>query len=436
MKYKAYTLRNFESIPQIQQYLSEEERHAIRVVGEVLPFKVNNFVVDELINWDNFEKDPMFLLTFPQKEMLSEEDFEAVSNALLRGAPKQEIQEIVRQIRFKLNPHPAGQLNKNTPEWNGVKLTGIQHKYRETVLFFPSHGQTCHAYCTFCFRWPQFIGDKELKFAMQEVELLIDYLRAHPEVTDVLFTGGDPMVMNIKRLEHYIGALLDAKLPNLRSIRIGSKALTYWPYRFLTDVDADAVLALFERVVNSGVELAFMAHFNHYVEVAHPDVQKALKRIIATGAQVRTQAPVMRGINDDPAIWRDMWKEQVKIGCIPYYMFVARDTGAQDYFAVTLADALDIYRKAFQQVSGLARTVRGPSMSATPGKVQILDILELEGEKVFALRFLQSRVPEWSGKLFFAKYNPNAIWLDDLEPAFGKERFFYEEEAPLSIETV
>ncbi|MEZ4949175.1 MAG: hypothetical protein R2784_07285 [Saprospiraceae bacterium] len=122
-----------------------------------------------------------------------------------------------------------------------------------------------------------------------------------------------------------------------------------------------------------------------------------------------------------------MWKAQVKLGIIPYYMFIARDTGAQDYFAVPLEKCWNIFRKAYQQVSGLNRTVRGPSMSAGPGKVQVLGVTEIADEKVFALRFIQGRNPDWVHRPFFAKYDPDAIWLDELEPAFGKEKFFYQE---------
>ena len=110
--------------------------------------------------------------------------------------------------------------------------SGLQHKYRETVLFFPAHGQTCHAYCTFCFRWAQFIGDEDLKFANKEVDQLVRYLRQHPEVSDVLFTGGDPMVMKAKVLERYIRPILeDPELEHIWTIRIGTKSVAYWPQR-------------------------------------------------------------------------------------------------------------------------------------------------------------------------------------------------------------
>jgi hypothetical protein len=95
---------------------------------------------------------------------------------------------------------------------------------------------------------------------------------------------------------------------------------------------------------------------------------------------------------------------------------------------VPLARAWEIYREAIQQVSGLGRTARGPSMSAGPGKVEIQGVTEINGEKVFALRFIQGRNPEWVQRPFFAKYDPEATWLNHLKPAFGEERFFFEEE--------
>ncbi len=427
-KYKVYTLSNFRKIPQVQTYLSADEQFDIEVVGSVLPFKVNNYVVEQLIDWEKVPNDPMFRLTFPQKEMLSKAHYKLIAEALRQEVGKVELKKIADRIRLQLNPHPAGQQEQNVPEIDGIKLTGVQHKYDQTALFFPQHGQTCHAYCTFCFRWPQFVGMDELKFAMQETELLVKYLNRHPEITDVLFTGGDPMIMTAKRLRMYIEPLLHGKVPNLRHIRIGTKALGYWPYRFLTDKDAEDVLELFKEVRDSGIHLAFMAHFNHPAELRTPAVQEAIAKIKSTGAEIRTQSPIMAGINDSAEAWKEMWQLQVKHGCIPYYMFLARDTGAQDYFAVPLIRAWEIFQKAYQGVSGICRTVRGPSMSAGPGKVQILGPASVAGEKVIVLRFIQGRNAQWVHRPFFAKYDEKAIWLDDLKPAFGEPCFFFEKE--------
>jgi L-lysine 2,3-aminomutase len=140
----------------------------------------------------------------------------------------------------------------------------------------------------------------------------------------------------------------------------------------------------------------------------------------------------MNHINNDVEAWKEMWKLQVKLGCVPYYMFIARETGAQSYFAVSLKDAMNIFQEAYRSVTGIARTVKGPVMSANPGKVQVLGVNEIQGEKVYNLRFTQARNPEWVGTPFFAKYNPDAVWLNDLEPAFGEKRFFFEKALSLN----
>ena len=424
---KSYTLINFRTIPEIQQ-MSEEAQFEMEVVGNVLPFKTNNYVVEQLIDWSNVPNDSMYVLTFPQKGMLIPEHYDKMAHTLRSGAEKKEIQKVANDIRLQLNPHPAGQMELNVPQLkDGTKLYGMQHKYDETCLFFPSQSQTCHAYCSFCFRWPQFVGMDEMKFAMREGEQLVQYLKEHPEISDVLFTGGDPMIMKASMFSVYTDALLDAKLPNLKTIRIGTKAVSYWPYKFLTDSDADETLKNFKKIVESGTHLAIMAHFNHLTELSTDPIKEAVKRIRNTGAEIRTQSPLLAHINDDANMWAKMWQKQVSLGCIPYYMFVVRDTGAQHYFGVPLVKAEKIFRSAFRQVSGLARTVRGPSMSATPGKVHVLGVSEINGQKVIVLHLLQGRESEWVGVPFFAKYDENAIWLDDLKPAFG-EKFFFEDD--------
>ena len=426
--YEAINLHNFEKVPQLAA-LPSDLRAEIRVVGNVLPFKANKYVIDHLINWDNVPDDPMYRLTFPKREMLEPEAYRRIETMLDAGATDDEMKQAADEIRWTLNPHPAGQMEHNVPSLDGRPLNGMQHKYRETVLFFPSQGQTCHAYCTFCFRWPQFVGLEDQKFAMREATLLRDYVEVHPDVSDILFTGGDPLIMKTRVLRRYIEPLLEpGAAPNISTIRLGSKALAYWPHRFVSDDDAEDLLDLFREVVASGRQLSFMAHFSHPVELETSIVQEAIRAIRSTGAQIRTQTPLLRHINADAATMARMWRLQTQLGCIPYYLFVERDTGARRYFELPLVQCWEIFREAYASVGGNSRTVRGPSMSATPGKVQVLGVTEVAGERVIMLRMLQGRNPEWVGRPFFAKYDDKASWLDALEPAFGEEKFFFDEE--------
>jgi KamA family protein len=423
-RFRAFTVKHLDALVQ-RAGLSAAERLAIRAVGMVLPFRTNSYVVDTLIDWDAAPDDPIFRLVFPQAAMLPAADVDRIACLLSTGAPDAELRRTVHEIRMRLNPHPAGQLALNVPDLGEEPLPGVQHKYHETVLVFPKQGQTCHAYCTYCFRWAQFVDEPDLKMATTDTGRIAGYLRAHREVTSVLITGGDPMIMGAGVLRRYVEPLLGPRLDHVESIRIGSKSLAYWPQRFVTDPDADDTLRLFEQVVATGRTLAFMAHFSHPRELEPALVAEAVRRIRGTGAVIRTQAPLIRSINDDAATWARMWRAQVRLGMIPYYMFVERDTGPQDYFAVPLARGYQIFRDAYQSVSGLARTVRGPSMSATPGKVCVDGIIELAGQRVFVLHMIQARDPGLVGKPFFARYDPAATWISDLEPAFA-DRFPFE----------
>ena len=267
-KIKICGLRDLDSMETLNNKLTKEQIFEIRVVANVLPFRTNNYVVEELINWNNIPNDPIFQLTFMQSGMLSNTQFDEMAELLRANASKDKIKVVANKIRNGLNPHPSGQMTANVPIMDNYTIPGIQHKYKETALVFPSAGQTCHAYCTFCFRWAQFIGDNDLKFATDESNRFQEYIKSHKEISDVLFTGGDPMVMSLPKLETYLLPLLQPEFEHIKNIRIGTKSLSYWPYRFVTDKDSDGILALFEKIMNAGKHLAFMAHVNHGKELA------------------------------------------------------------------------------------------------------------------------------------------------------------------------
>ncbi|HTS95319.1 MAG TPA: lysine 2,3-aminomutase [Streptosporangiaceae bacterium] len=417
-RFRAYTVKHLDKLTE-RAGLSADERLAVRAVATVLPFRTNEYVVERLIDWDAAPDDPIYRLVFPQADMLPDADVRRISDLLANGSPEAEVRAVAHAVRTRLNPHPAGQLSFNIPDYADEPLPGVQHKYPETVLVFPKQGQTCHAYCTYCFRWAQFVDEPDLKMATDDMNRVTGYLREHPEVTSVLITGGDPMIMGAAVLRRYVEPLLDPGLGHIESIRIGTKSLGYWPQRFVTDPDADDTMRLFEEVVASGKNLAIMAHFSHPRELESALVAEAARRIRSAGGIIRTQAPLIRSINDDPVTWASMWRNQMRMGMVPYYMFIERDTGPQGYFAVPLARGHEIFRDAYASVSGLCRTVRGPSMSATPGKVCIDGVVEVAGEKVFALHMIQARNPAIVGRPFFARFDPHAIWLSDLKPAFA-----------------
>lgn len=449
VRYQAVGLHNVSEMPEWKR-LESDLRKPAEVVAQVLPFRTNRYLMENLIDWSKVPNDPIFQLVFPQRDMLASEQYREVEAGLREGS-KGALDRVIQRIRLDLNPHPDGQLTHNVPMLDGRPLPGLQHKYRETVLFFPSHGQTCFAYCTYCFRWAQFVGMQGLQFADSGTADLVAYLKAHPEITDVLITGGDPMIMRTGVLRKYIEPLLVPELEHVQNIRIGTKAVASWPHRFVSDSDADDCLRLFEEVVAANRSLAIMGHYSHPVELEPEVARLAIRRIRSTGAQIRMQAPLIKHVNDSPEVWSSLWRTGVRLGLIPYYMFVERDTGARNYFEVPLVRALEICREAYACVSGLSRSVQGPSMSAFPGKVQILGVITLRGmmdksvidafsapdglvsmidpdEPVLVCDFIQARDRALVRNPFFAAFDPGATWFDQLRPAFGKERFPFEDE--------
>jgi L-lysine 2,3-aminomutase len=248
-----------------------------------------------------------------------------------------------------------------------------------------------------------------------------------------LLTGGDPMVMNARRLATYLEPLKRPEFAHVKAIRIGTKALTYWPHRFLDD-RADDVVGVLRGLVDAGKHVALMAHVSHWRELGPAPVEEAVNRLKRSGVVIRTQSPVLRQINDAASTWQRNWAEQVRLGLVPYYMLVERDTGASRYFSVPLARALGIYQDAVRGLSGLGRTARGPIMSAGPGKVHIVGTTMRDGRPYFVLNFHQARNPNWTNRLFYAEYSETAAWLTELRPAEGSQSFFFEPEYSAFIE--
>ena len=432
-KFKPYTRQTIRQAPQ-WNLLGADLREAVEVVSRVLPFRVNAYVLEELIDWDNVPDDPIYRLTFPHRDMLREPEYAAIRDLLSAGASEAEIQQRVHAIRMRMNPHPAGQMTHNVPQLDGAAGRGAAQVQRNGAVLSQRRADLpCLLHVLLPLAAVRGHGRAEVRRPASAD--LATYLRRHAEVTDVLITGGDPLVMNARSLTDYIEPLLAPDLAHIQHIRIGTKAVAYWPQRFVTDKDADDLLRLFETVVRSGRNLALMGHYNHPAELRHPIAQQALRRIIATGATVRIQAPLIRHINENPADWAELWTTGVRLGAVPYYMFVERDTGPSDYFAAVGA-------RLRYLPAGLPHGVRTGAHSARA----VHERLSREGagrrhcrsgrRKVFALQFLQARNPDWVRRPFYARFDPLATWLDELQPAFGEKRFFFQQDGVAPSPTI
>lgn len=417
MRYQAITKSNVRAalsdFPVTMEFVRQLEW-----LAEIIPFRTNTYVINELIDWTNPELDPIFRFTMPSVEMLG--NYAARFRQVFERRDRREISSLADEVHVSFNPHPASQVELNIPDSLRKVSSGIQQQYKSTVLFFPKAGQICHAYCSYCFRWPQFLND-QFRFAEIESSILIDYLKSKPDVTDVIFTGGDPMTMSTQRLRRYIEPILQVK--TIRAIRIGTKACSYWPYRYTHHDDSKDLMRLFSEIVDAGKHLTLLGHYTHPKELKSSATLQALKEIRRAGATIRSQAPVLRGVNDSAHTISELLARQVGLGIVPYYLFVERPTGPYSHFRIPLGDVLDICREGERAMSGLCKSIRAPVMSTGIGKVHLVGKVRVDGSDVFVCRVLQARDHSMDGMIFMAKYSEDDYWVSDLKPIGVNEEF-------------
>lgn len=389
------------------------------------------------INWDAYERDSMFQLVIPQPGMLRRELVEAHAQA----GTDEERQRVIVEYMEHTNPHDGHQLlNKPWIETDdGLDiLEGSQHKYPHCQLIFDRTTQSCFAFCTYCFRHAQVRGDHDM-FVQEDIPQVHRYLREHTEVTDLLITGGDGGYMPIERLREYVTPILeDASLRHIRTIRLASRALSYHPELVLTR-EYDEYLDFFRTVVDSGVQLAWMAHFSTPRELLNPSTIAAIRRLQRSGVVIRSQSPIMNHISlftdergkvdveRSAQNWIDLANILATLRVGFHSMYCARPTGEHHYFTAPLADIVKVFSTIYRSLPSINRPSRYISMTTSAGKLSLLGTAEVGGETVFALKFTQSRNMEWMDKIFLAKYDETANSVTKLEP-FDTEAFFFEQE--------
>jgi len=397
------------------------------------------------IDWENYQTDAVFQLVFPQPGMINKETVGKYL-AAEKGAARTAVAVDYMQAT---NPHDGNQqLNK---PWfkndDGVLevLAGSQHKYPQVQLIFDKSTQHCFSFCTYCFRHAQVRGDEDM-FLQHDINQIHEYLRKHKEVTDLLITGGDGGFMPAERLEQYVAPLFDdPELLHVRTIRLATRSLTFQPEMVLSG-KYDKMLALFDRINENGIQLAWMAHFSTPKELLHPITIAAIRRLQSHNVVIRSQSPMMKHISLFPAAdgsididksaqnWIDLASifSTLLIGF--HSMYCARPTGEHHYYTAPLADVLKIFDKVYRSLPSIARPSRHISMTTSAGKMSLMGVSEINGKTVFALKFNEARNMEWIDKVFHAKYDTETKNVSLLTPIEGNAFFFEDELAQIETD--
>ena len=230
----------------------------------------------------------------------------------------------------------------------------------------------------------------------------MEYLGAHPEVISVLFTGGDPMVMKTSLLRRYIEPLLDPRLDHVLSIPHRHQGSPYWPPPLRHGSGCRRCAPVVRARSQCGPPHSGHGALQPSQGAGDAHRPGAIRRIHSAGGTVRCQAPLIRHVND--AATRGSSCGLARCASAPCRITCSssgiRGRGTSKCPSPGRSTSSARVTREFRP----GRTVRGPSMSATPGKVLVVGTASVHGEEVFVLMFIQARDPAGVGKMFFAKY--------------------------------
>ena len=347
-------------IEQLEQ-LKRDEKAALEQVTEKFAFRSNEYYLS-LIDWDD-PADPIRKLIIPDLQELDE----------------------------------WGRLDPSDEKSYSI-MPGLEHKYNSTALLLASN--VCDGVCRYCFRKRVFMNPRSEY--LQDLPAAMQYIKEHDEITNVLLTGGDPLVLKPSKLENIIRQLRE--IEHVKVIRIGTRAPAFNPYRI---VNEPALLETIEKYSTDQKRIYVMTHFVHPRELTDLAV-KAVGLLQKAGAITANQMPLIRGVNDDPEVMAELLANLSFIGAVPYYIFQCRPAVGNKAYTVPIEEGYEIVEQAKALVSGLAKRIRFV-MSHSTGKVEIVG--KTKGLVYFKYHRAADDID--SGRFLVLESNPEAYWLDD-----------------------
>jgi lysine 2,3-aminomutase len=341
--------------------MSPREKAELKPVTDRFVFRVNEYY-QSLIDW-NDPDDPIRRIVIPHVRELDE----------------------------------FGELDASN-EAGYTVVKGLEHKYKDTALLLVNN--VCGAYCRFCFRKRLFTDENDE--VIYDVTEAIDYIRRHPEINNVLLSGGDPLLMATGKLEKILQQI--SAIDHVRVIRIGTKMAAFDPYRIVNDPSLLEVLSKYSAPPK---KIYIMNHFNHPRELTEVAIN-ALKLLQKAGVATVNQSPIIRGVNDQSAVISELFNTLSFIGVLPYYLFICRPTAGNEPFVVPIERCLELFEGARLSLSGLAKQAR-LCMSHRTGKVEVVGKI---GKRV-VFRYHRAADPRNLGRILVFDSDATACWLDD-----------------------
>jgi len=217
-------------------------------------------------------------------------------------------------------------------------VPNITHRYPDRVLFLVS--PVCATYCRFCTRRRK-VGDPD-KIPLNQYDAGLDYIRQHPEVRDVILSGGDPLLLSDRRIEYLLSNL--RAIPHLEIIRIGSRVTSHLPERITPELC---------EIIRKHHPVFINTHFNHPDELTPASV-KALGMLADAGVPLGCQTVLLKGVNDDPAVMKELMHRLLKARVRPYYIYQADVVAGGEHFRTSIQKGMEVIGALRGWTSGLA----------------------------------------------------------------------------------
>jgi lysine 2,3-aminomutase len=350
--------------------LTEEEREALKRVEKKFAFRSNDYYLS-LIDWDDPD-DPIRHIIIPDSAELEEWG--------------------------KLDP---------SEESRYIVAPGLEHKYDQTALLLVN--DMCGGFCRYCFRKRLFL--EKGREIIRDIGPDLAYIASHPEITNVLLSGGDPLFLSTSRLEAIVRKV--HAIDHVRIIRIGTKMPAYNPFRIIND---PSLTEMIRKYSTPDRRMYVVMQFNHPRELSDAAVQ-SIDMLQRAGAILANQTPILRGVNDDPDVLAELFRKLSFVGVPPYYIFQCRPTLGNHHFVVPVEEAYLIVERAKAQCSGLAKRATF-AMSHKCGKISVVGV----DEEHTYFKFHQAAKWEDFGKFMVFLKNPDALWFDDYTKPVSESR--------------
>jgi lysine 2,3-aminomutase len=265
----------------------------------------------------------------------------------------------------ELDEHP-GDLSDPIGDERWSPVPGIVHRYPDRALLKPS--LVCPVYCRFCFR-REVVGRKDGVLGAAALERAFDYVRARPEIWEVIVTGGDPFLLSPRRVKAIVSAL--GAIPHIAVIRFHTRVPV---------VDPGRVRPALVAALDSDKAVYVVVHANHPRELT-PAVRSAVGRLTRAGIPVLSQSVLLRGVNDDPAVLESLLRGLVAMRVKPYYLHHPDLAPGTAHFRLDIARGRELVEGLRGRVSGLCQPIYVLDIPGGYGKVPIAAGAARPGER-------------------------------------------------------